>query len=160
MLWFLRHGDAEDGQRDEARALTALGRLQASDAGAGLRRLGVKIDACLSSPKRRALETAGLACEQLGAGVQVARVLADSAYDAERLAAGLGDVLLVGHNPSLSRALHDLTGARVNLRKGGVAAVSGRELLLLLGPRELAAIAGRARADGLRDAGPAVEGSR
>ena len=142
MLWLLRHGDAVAGHPDEARALTALGRAQAQNAGAVLSQLGVSIDVCLSSPKARALQTAQLTCAPLGVKVSSAPSLADSDYDAELLAAGLGDVLLVGHNPSLSRALHDLTGARVNLRKGAVAAVSGRELVLLLGPRELAAIAG------------------
>lgn len=142
MLWLLRHGDAEAGHPDEARALTARGRTQAQTAGTALSRLGVKIDACLSSPKRRALQAAELACTPLGLSVSLQPALADSDYDAALLAAGLGEVLLVGHNPSLSQAVHDLTGARVNLRKGGLAAVSGRELVLLLGPRELAAIAG------------------
>jgi phosphohistidine phosphatase len=55
-------------------------------------------------------------------------------------------VLLVGHEPDFSQVVHDLTGARVDLKKGGVAAVrldgthSG-ELLVLLRPRELEAIA-------------------
>ena len=142
MLWLLRHGDAAAGHPDEARALTARGRAQAQNAGMALSRLGVKIDACLSSPKARALQTAELACAPLGLSVSLQPLLAGADYDAEQLAAGFGDVLLVGHNPSLSQAVHDLTGARVNLRKGGLAAVSGRELVLLLGPRELAAIAG------------------
>ncbi len=51
-------------------------------------------------------------------------------------------VLLVGHNPDLPQLVHDLTGARVELKKGGVAGVqlSGRargELVALLRPREL-----------------------
>ena len=155
MLWLLRHGDAEAGHPDEARALTARGRAQAQTAGTALSRLGVKIDACLSSPKRRALQTAELACTPLGLSVSLQPVLADSDYDAALLAAGLGDVLLVGHNPSLSQAVHDLTGARVNLRKGGLAAVSGRELVLLLGPRELAAIAGAPPQNGEGGTAPA-----
>jgi hypothetical protein len=35
-----------------------------------------------------------------------------------------------------------MTGARVRLRKGGIAAVKGGELILLMTPTELAAIAG------------------
>jgi len=57
-----------------------------------------------------------------------------------------GRLLLVGHEPDLSRVVGDLTGAVVDLKKGGVAAVRldgvGGELALLLRPRELALIAG------------------
>ena len=50
-------------------------------------------------------------------------------------------MLLVGHEPDFSRAVHDLTGARVQLKKGGLAGVDGRELKVLMRPRELRAIA-------------------
>jgi phosphohistidine phosphatase len=54
-------------------------------------------------------------------------------------------LLVVGHEPDFSQAIHDLTGARVDLKKGGVAAVSvkrgGGELLALLRPRDLALMA-------------------
>jgi hypothetical protein len=41
----------------------------------------------------------------------------------------------------MSTVLHDMTGARVHLRKGGLAAVHQGELVVLLTPKELAAIA-------------------
>jgi len=54
-------------------------------------------------------------------------------------------VLVVGHEPSFSRVVHDLTGARVDFKKGGVAAIrverAAGELLVLLRPRELETIA-------------------
>ena len=50
-------------------------------------------------------------------------------------------MLLVGHDPSFSLALHDMTGAQVQMRKGGIAAIDKGELVLLLRPSELAAIA-------------------
>ncbi|HWX51793.1 MAG TPA: hypothetical protein VNY34_00790, partial [Solirubrobacteraceae bacterium] len=57
-----------------------------------------------------------------------------------------GSVLLVGHEPDLSRLAGELTGGRLDLKKGGVAAVrlegAGGELLVLMRPRELALIAG------------------
>ena len=50
-------------------------------------------------------------------------------------------VLVVGHEPSFSQVVHDLTGGRVDFKKGGVAAIrleGGRgELIVLLRPREL-----------------------
>ena len=50
-------------------------------------------------------------------------------------------VLLVGHDPDLSTAVHDLTGAQVRLPKGGLAGVDRGELSVLLRPSELTAIA-------------------
>ena len=50
-------------------------------------------------------------------------------------------VLVVGHEPSFSQVVHDLTGGRLDFKKGGVAAVrlqpGGGELIVLLRPREL-----------------------
>ena len=141
MLWLLRHAEAAEGRPDEARPLTARGIDQARIAGLALARLGVTVESCLSSPKRRAIETARLACEPLGVEIITEVALAGSMYDPERLAAGLGETMLVGHNPSISNVLRDMTGARVHLRKGGVAAVQRGELILLMTPTELAAIA-------------------
>ena len=142
MLWLLRHAEAADGHPDEARPLTARGIEQARIAGLALARLGIKLDICLSSPKRRAMETAQLACEPLAVEVVTEAAIAGASYEPERLAAGFADAMLVGHNPSMSNVLRDMTGARVRLRKGGLAAVKGGELLLLLTPTELAAVAG------------------
>jgi phosphohistidine phosphatase len=142
MLWLLRHAEAAEGHPDEARPLTPRGIEQARIAGMALARLEVKLDVCLSSPKRRAMETAQLACEPLGIEIVTEPAIAGSTYDPERLAAGLGTAMLVGHNPSMSDVLRDMTGARVRLRKGGIAAVKGGELMLLMTPTELAAIAG------------------
>jgi phosphohistidine phosphatase len=141
MLWLLRHAEAEDGSPDDQRRLTERGERQAEDAGQALARLGVSIDACLTSPKQRALQTAQLACEPLGVPVSVEPALSGEPFDVQQLVAGLGNVLLVGHDPSFSLTLHDLTGAQARLRKGGLAAISKGELVALLRPAELAAIA-------------------
>jgi phosphohistidine phosphatase len=146
VIWLLRHGDAADGSPDAERPLTDKGREQSRAAGAALKALGIEIDACMTSPKVRAAETARLACEQLG-GVepQLEPKLSGGPFDAEALAAGLGDdVLLVGHDPDFSTAVHDLTGAQVRMKKGGLAGVDRGELIVMLRPRELKAIAARA----------------
>jgi phosphohistidine phosphatase len=138
MIWLLRHGDAEDGSPDSERPLTEKGREQSRAAGAALKALGVEIDACLSSPKARAAETARLVCEPLGVEPQLEPKLAGGPFDAEALAAGLGDdVLLVGHDPDFSMAVHSLTGAQVRMKKGGLAGIEKGELIVLLRPREL-----------------------
>jgi phosphohistidine phosphatase len=141
MLWLLRHAEASDGVPDDERPLTDRGVRHAQAAGRALARLGAGIDTCLSSPKLRALQTARLACEPLGVEVTIDPALAGEPFDVQKLTAGLGDVLLVGHDPSFSMTLHDLTGAQARMKKGGLAAVEKGELLVLLRPRELEAIA-------------------
>ena len=143
MIWLLRHGDAAEGSPDAERPLTDKGREQSRAAGAALKALGIEIDACMTSPKVRAADTARLACEQLG-GVepQLEPKLSGGPFDAEALAAGLGDnVLLVGHDPDFSTAVHDLTGAQVRMKKGGLAGVERGELNVLMRPAELEAMA-------------------
>jgi phosphohistidine phosphatase len=141
MIWLLRHGEAADGSPDAERPLTDKGEEQARAAGKALKKLGVRIDACLSSPKVRAADTAKLACQPLGVDVQLEPRLAGGPFHAEELAAGLGDVLLVGHDPDFSAAVHGMTGAQVRLKKGGLAGIDTGELIALLRPVELKAIA-------------------
>jgi phosphohistidine phosphatase len=150
MLWLLRHAEAADGEPDEERPLTDKGRTQAEAAGRSLARLGEEIDVCLSSPKRRAVETAELACEPLGIEVTVEPALAGHPVDVSEITAGLGNVLLVGHDPSFSLLLHDLTGAQARMKKGGLAGIAKGELIVLLRPAELAAIAAAAAPVGSR----------
>ncbi len=109
--------------------------------GRALARLGVEVEVCLSSPKRRALETAELACEPLGLEVRLSPELAGAPFDALELTAGHESALLVGHDPSISLCLHDLTGVQARMSKGGLAAVNKGELIVLLRPKELSAIA-------------------
>lgn len=55
MIYLLRHGDAEDGNADDAaRRLTSKGEKQARTAGLALKALEAEIEACLTSPKVRA----------------------------------------------------------------------------------------------------------
>jgi phosphohistidine phosphatase len=156
-LWLLRHGDAEPhGTRvDAERRLTERGERQAHAAGIALVRLQGGFDAVLFSPKTRARKTTELAAEHwsneqrgllsvhppLATGFDVREALAELAgLPAE------GRLLLVGHEPDLSIVVGDLTGARPDLKKGGLAVVrlegAGGELVVLLRPRELALIAG------------------
>jgi phosphohistidine phosphatase len=144
-LWLLRHGEAvpHDSRDDDAdRELTARGERQAAAAGAALARLGIEFAAIYTSPKVRAADTAKLACEELGIEPQHEPKLAGGPFDPEALAAGLGDdVLLVGHDPDFSMAVHTLTGAQVRMKKGGLAGVEKGELKVLLRPDETRAIA-------------------
>jgi phosphohistidine phosphatase len=144
VLWLLRHADAADGSPDDTRPLSAKGVRQARAAGQALARLGIELEACLASPKLRAQQTAELACEPLGVAITTEPALAGGPFDAEELAAGLESVMLVGHDPSMSLALHEMTGAQARMPKGGLAAIEKGELLALLRPDHLAAIAASA----------------
>jgi phosphohistidine phosphatase len=151
-LWLLRHGEAvpHDSKPDDDRELTARGERQALAAGEGLARLGVEFAACYTSPKVRARDTARLACKALNIEPEETESLAngfDRDAALELLTAHDDDarVLAVGHEPSFSQVVFDLTGGRVDFKKGGVAAVrierGGGELLALLRPRELESLA-------------------
>jgi phosphohistidine phosphatase len=151
-LWLLRHGEAvpHESKPDDERELTPRGRAQSETAGLALARLGVEFAACYTSSKRRALETAQLACRALNIEPAVARSLGgrfdrDDALEL-MLAHGADDrVLVVGHEPTFSQVVHDFTGARVDFKKGGIAGLRAERasgaLLTLLRPREVEAIA-------------------
>jgi phosphohistidine phosphatase len=155
-LWLLRHADAEPhGTRPDAeRQLTERGRHQADIAGVALARMGVAFGAILTSSKARARETAELALARMDDPqrelLELHPLLASGvrAREALELLDGVGaagPLLLVGHEPDLSGIVGELTGGRVDLKKGGLAVVrlgaGGAELVLLLRPAELALIA-------------------
>jgi phosphohistidine phosphatase len=147
-LWLLRHGEAvpHDAKPDDDRQLTERGRDQARAAGRSLAALEVEVHVCFTSPKARARETAELACAELGVEPIEHNALAgdfDGRDALELLAAAEGDqrVLIVGHEPDFSQVVYDLSGARIDLKKGGIAGLrmdgSRGELIVLLRPREL-----------------------
>ncbi len=165
-LWLLRHADAEPhGTREDSeRRLTERGERQARLAGEAIALMGVEFEGLLSSPKERALRTATVAAqawsEQQRAKVEVHAPLAEG-FDARQALAAISAlpsrsppvgeaapsarVLFVGHEPDLSTVVAELTGARIDLKKGGLAIVRidgpGGQLLVLLRPSELALIA-------------------
>jgi len=150
ILYFLRHGKAgsPQAQNDDARELTSTGATALRAAAPLWRRLNLRPDVVLSSPLPRALQTAQLFCAAVGgqpltddrlrpgAGWgEMARAMA-SRPDARR-------VMFVGHEPDLSSAIVELTGAAsVRMRKGGLACVEfygvpepgGGEIAWLLDP--------------------------
>jgi phosphohistidine phosphatase len=155
-LWLLRHAEAEPhgSREDSARRLTERGERQARAAGAALARIGLGFEAVLYSPKARACQTAEIAAEawpeEERAKLAVYEPLA-SDFDTRQALELIGGfpadarVLLVGHEPDLSRIVGDLTGARIDLKKGGLAVVrlagAGGQLAVLMQPRELSLIA-------------------
>jgi phosphohistidine phosphatase len=132
-LYFLRHGIAADaapaGTGDAGRALTKDGIAKMQASARGMRRLGLRLDALLSSPLVRARETAAIVARELGPELQLADELAPGC-DIAQLFALLGEhraaerVMLVGHEPDFSSMIGALTGgSQVLMKKGGLARV-------------------------------------
>jgi phosphohistidine phosphatase len=167
------HGTRPDSER----RLTERGERQARMAGAAIARMGVEFEVLLSSPRERALRTATVAQqmwneraesglpesdlpesgprqsrfevhEPLSAGFDARAALAVLAAAVAPTRGADGRALLVGHEPDLSNVVGELTGARIDLKKGGLAIIriegASGELVVLLRPRELALIAGEA----------------
>jgi phosphohistidine phosphatase len=132
-LYFLRHGIAADagpaGTGDAGRPLTKEGIAKMQAEARGMHRLGLKLDALLSSPLVRARETAAIVARELGLELQLADELAPGC-DTARLFALLGEhraaerVMLVGHEPDFSSLIGALTGgSQVLMKKGGLGRV-------------------------------------
>ena len=122
ILW--RHAEAEEGTPDLERRLTAKGRKQAARVADWLERRLPSKYAVISSPARRARQTA----EALKAGFKVSERLAPGASVAEILdAAGWpkrnGAVVLAGHQPDFGRVAASLvSGVETDwtVKKGGL----------------------------------------
>ena len=161
---FVRHAEAESGtqETDASRKLTKQGRKDARVTALALKEMGAKPGIILTSPLDRAAETAAILEQVLGnPEVQTVDFLAppaDAKALAEKLAelrqAGVAEVALVGHAPSLDQCIsHLLIGSarlHVELSKSGAACVewpdapaasnSKPELRWLLRRQQLAAI--------------------
>jgi phosphohistidine phosphatase len=151
-VWLLRHGEAvpHDAKPDFDRELTPRGERQSVAAGEALARLGLEFVACYTSPLLRAVGTADLACKPLNVKPEE-RDAIGKGFDVDTVRELLAEhddgarILVVGHNPSFEQVVFDLTGARIDFKKGGVAAVrvtgASGELLALMRPRELESLA-------------------
>ena len=127
-LHLLRHSNAEDlppaGSREDSdRRLTPEGRLKARQIGKAFERLGLVFDLLLASPAVRTRQTAELVSERWKPRPPLEfdedlRIGADSFRAIRRLARrGSGDrsVLVVGHEPELSRLTSRLLAGTTEL---------------------------------------------
>ncbi len=133
-IYILRHGIAADapGERDAERALTAEGRRKLKEVLARARAGGVTPDLILTSPLRRAIETARLAAEELGYKgeiVQTRALMPPSAPEdvwVDLQAHREDRVLISGHEPQFGELLSWLLNSPymcVDFKKGALARV-------------------------------------
>lgn len=129
-LYLLRHahaGNPDDWTGDDAeRPLSPKGRRQAERLGRFLAGRNFAVDAIVTSPKLRALQTAELVAPQIGARYESDHRLAGP-IDIPLLQkivtdVGGGKVMLVGHDPDFSELCAELIGAsHLPLKKGALA---------------------------------------
>jgi phosphohistidine phosphatase len=125
-VYLVRHAEAAAGGVDADRRLTSTGRAAFSNL---LQMLGpsLEVTRIVSSPFRRALETAELLARATGARAESDDELASGhAGGRELLAlareAGSGTAL-VGHNPEVAEALSLASGASASVPPGTIAAL-------------------------------------
>jgi phosphohistidine phosphatase SixA len=130
-LYFFRHAEAEDhadSRDDHDRDLTAKGVARTKTAGQVLAALDLRLTHLYTSPRVRATHTAEILARALNLTAEVRDEL-NFDFDVtavEKLIAGLSDeheVLFVGHEPSMSLVVGELTGGNVLMKKGGMARV-------------------------------------
>ncbi len=122
ILGLMRHGRAEPVGGDERR-LTSEGVREVETAA---RMLPFKPVVVYTSPLRRAVETAEIVARIHGIGVKIEEGLRPGVFSVEVFNRLAGDrVLMVGHNPSISRVASFLTRSMVDLGTGWVAVLEG-----------------------------------
>jgi len=148
-IYILRHASAGTRRAnpliDVKRSLDKEGKQQCMLVGSYLNALNVQFDLIVSSPLKRALQTASLVGTETGYDAKI--LVSDALSPNATIAAfnkliseleGYDNVLVVGHNPNLPIYLGSLFGARINdglgiirpsdrprirLRKGAIARV-------------------------------------
>jgi len=142
-LYILRHGIAAEKDAwkgpDSDRPLTKEGVHKMKKAAKGMRRLKLNFDRILTSPYRRAYDTAHIVAKEFKskAKLKVTPTLAVEG-DQKALLRHLGrdyrtweSVLLVGHEPYLSGLIATLSGgpdASIAMDKGGIAKLTSNSL--------------------------------
>jgi phosphohistidine phosphatase len=163
-LYIIRHGIAEElgannNQDDSQRALTEKGRTKMVGISEGLRDFDVELDLIVSSPYLRARETAEIVAETF-------KIKDKIVYSNNLTPSGdlgdlidevngkylLGNLAVVGHEPSLSSLVSLLVSGqpslKITMKKGGVCCLSmekdlpkgGAVLEWLLTPNQLIAL--------------------
>jgi phosphohistidine phosphatase len=142
IIYFLRHASAGEHlanpKKDEKRALDKEGIEQCGYVGRALAALEAQVDVIVSSPLKRATQTASLVGNEMGyegklqidTGLRPEATFSDFRKLVEKYARQEA-IMVVGHNPNLSQFLGAIISdsgceASVELKKGAVAKVEMR----------------------------------
>jgi phosphohistidine phosphatase len=142
IVYFLRHANAGERlaspKKDEKRGLDKEGIEQCGYVGRALAALDAQVDAVISSPLKRATQTASLVGNEMGfegklqiePGLRPQGTFADFRKLLDKYAK-VEAIMVVGHNPNLSEFLGRIVSpagceAAIELRKGAVAKVELR----------------------------------
>jgi phosphohistidine phosphatase len=134
-IYILRHGIAEEARGpDSDRALTAEGKKKLKDVLRVARQAEVSPSVILTSPFRRAVETAEIAADVLGCEDSMLTTDAllptsppEEVWREIRAHKGAEQILVVGHEPLLGCLVAFLLGfpaVAIDLKKGGLARVT------------------------------------
>lgn len=138
-LFILRHGEAGQrvsaGRGDFQRSLTTAGQKEVSDIATSLKDLGIKLDIVISSPLKRAHQTASIVAKTF----KIEKKMQDWAelspegnrldlYNKLLQLKQQSSVLVVGHEPYLSEMISEMifegnNGGRIDLKKTGLARI-------------------------------------
>lgn len=136
-IFFLRHANAGEPKlnpaKDAKRPLDKLGIEQSHDVGRALAALNVTVDAIISSPLKRATQTAAVVANEID---HEEKVVIDNALrpgatwdqfqELLRRYSRKDAIMVVGHNPTMTEFLNRLVGAPptvLELKKGAIARV-------------------------------------
>ena len=132
-IYLQRHAQPQPGDREgSSRQLTAKGRKQAEEMAAFMKREVGRVDIIITSPFDRAVDTAKIMAPALGAHIADTRMLQPGGNpqamwdEITRLAQQSGDVLVIGHHPSivdLAAWLIGGTGAQMHFQHGAIAMI-------------------------------------
>ena len=134
-LFVLRHGEAgktiPSGSSDSKRPLIVTGEKEIVIISKALRKMGVRLDVILTSPLKRARQTADIVAKEFKAQNKLRQMRELSPEgDKKALYQNLSSlkegttILLVGHSPYLSEMVSEIvsndSSVRLGLKKGGI----------------------------------------
>lgn len=141
-VYVLRHGQAEPGEPDAERKLTAKGKRDVRDVLTLAHKTKAAPQVIFTSPLRRAQETAAVAATVFAdCPVVTTELLLPSASPSALLkeiaANNVARVLLVGHSPHLEAVIAHLLQSplAIDLKKAALVSIAGQTLQWMLTPR-------------------------
>ena len=159
-IYLMQHGEAYPQDRDPERSLTPRGEDQIHTSGKALGKLGVSVDLIVSSPKKRARQTAEIVAGELGyskEAIEVTETLEPLAPSEDSIGYlrrfdDRKKVLLTGHLPSLAEIASNLISEgrhiSIHFEMGGICRIDveefpthGGNLCWILTPRHLRLLA-------------------